>query len=414
VTLASDSAIAPARLSRFVQRTVRCPPSTDAPRFLEWLRSFALREPGHVYYPTSDSAAWLVAEHRDTLQPGLKLYTPGIDALVALLDKIRMAQAAREAGLDAPESWLPGDEADVARLAREAPFPVVVKPRLNALNPGGARAVRVDHPGNLVRAWRQVRAGCRLSPDVAARVEGGELPMVQALLPGSERIYTIDGFVDGTGALAAGLACTKILQRPRGRGPGIAFEEAPLHPRQWAGLRRMLLAVGFQGVFDAEFIADGDRLLLIDVNPRFYNHMAFEVDRGLPLAWLAYLAASGDHQRLAQAIGDAGTPRARGTRVFLHRDHFRLMLRLQTLSGGMSIGEAREWRAWASGASAITDPASAPGDRRPRVLDLALLLKQCFAHPRAFVQSMAGGMLAHAREGAVSGNDVRAASSTRP
>ena len=54
-------------------------------------------------------------------------------------------------------------------------------------------------------------------------------------------------------------------------------------------------------MFDVEFAIDGDQKLLIDFNPRFYNHMAFEVQRGLPLPWLAYLAATGQTEALEAA-----------------------------------------------------------------------------------------------------------------
>ena len=79
-----------------------------------------------------------------------------------------------------------------------------------------------------------------------------------------------------------------------------------------AGLVRLFRAVGFHGVFDAEFIEDGGRHLLIDVNPRFYNHMAFEVDRGLPLPWLAYLGAVGDGEGLRAAVASARGSRPAG------------------------------------------------------------------------------------------------------
>jgi hypothetical protein len=91
-----------------------------------------------------------------------------------------------------------------------------------------------------------------------------------------------------------------MLQRPRCLGPGIVFEEAPIPASVVSGLERLLRHVGYFGVFDTEFVLDGDRVMLIDINLRLYNHMAFEIDRGLPLAWLAYLGASlGGHPKPA-------------------------------------------------------------------------------------------------------------------
>src|ERR1700726_4021925 len=44
--------------------------------------------------------------------------------------------------------------------------------------------------------------------------------------PSTERIYTVDGFTGETGEFCTSLACVKMLQCPRGSGPGIIFERA--------------------------------------------------------------------------------------------------------------------------------------------------------------------------------------------
>src|SRR5512144_2262829 len=107
VTLASDSLLAPARWSRHVARTVRCPRSADPRRLLDWLLAFGEREPGHVLYPTSDDLAWIVATHREELASRFRLFTPSAEGLSRLLDKGSLAREARAAGLDAPETRLP-------------------------------------------------------------------------------------------------------------------------------------------------------------------------------------------------------------------------------------------------------------------------------------------------------------------
>ena len=98
VTLASDVGIAPARWSRYVARTIRCPGNGDPAWVLEWLQDFGRQSPGYVLYPTSDEIAWLVAAHRDALSPHYRLYAPPIEALTCLLDKHRLGQAAGNHG----------------------------------------------------------------------------------------------------------------------------------------------------------------------------------------------------------------------------------------------------------------------------------------------------------------------------
>src|SRR5262245_62038300 len=82
VTLASDSWIAPARWSRHIARTVSCPSSKDAARFLAWLLRFGAEQPGHILYPTGDDVAWLVAAHSEALSRSFRLYAPPIESLV--------------------------------------------------------------------------------------------------------------------------------------------------------------------------------------------------------------------------------------------------------------------------------------------------------------------------------------------
>jgi len=391
VTLASDSRLAPARFSRFVRRTVPCPATQDASRYLDWLRAFGEREPGHVLYPTSDEAAWHVSAHREELSRWFLLYSPPLDSLVRVLDKLQLATVARAAGLDVPESWCPEDEAAVARLGRELAFPVFVKPRAQVLSSRNGKGMRAESREALVASWRAWRDGSRYPREIRDRIQGVDLPVIQACHPGSERIYTVDGFIDRSGELFGALACVKLLQRPRASGPGILFEDAPLAPDLEEGLRRLCTATGFHGVFDAEFLEHRGRKLLIDFNPRFYNHMAFEVDRGLPLPWLAYLAALGDDAALRGAVLQARAARTE-RRVFVHRVSTELMLLVQALSGAMSRDERRRWRRWiAEHDGRITDPARSDDDRRPAVAAIALEMVGFARHPRSFLRHLARG-----------------------
>lgn len=394
VTLASDALIAPARWSRHVSRTVRCPPTRQAERLLAWLLEFGEREPGHVLYPTSDDLALIVAAHREALAPRFRLFAPPADGLARLLDKARLPAEARAAGLDAPETRWARDEGDVERAAREMRFPLLLKPRAQLMLTYRGRSrkgTRVDRPADLLPRWREMCQEISFDAMVASRIPGSELPIIQEAHPVLERIYTVDGFVDETGDLYAALACTKILQRPRRSGPGVCFEESPLDPGIAEALRRLCRATGFRGVFDAEFVIDGERRLLIDLNPRFYNHMAFEVERGLPLPWLAYLAALGEREALREAVAGAAAPR-QGRLAYVHRLYVAQILAAQAVTGAMEPAERRALRAWmASHAGSVVDPASAPGDRLPALADVALHLATFLRHPRAYLRELLAG-----------------------
>jgi predicted ATP-grasp superfamily ATP-dependent carboligase len=388
VTLASDRWVAPARWSRHVAQTVSCPSSRDAARFLAWLLRFGAMQPGHVLYPTSDDVAWLVAAHRDALSRWFRLYTPPVELLVRLLDKVRLIEDARAVGLDVPQTVVPRDECDVERSGREFSFPLYVKPRAHLFGSGGGKGIRVDQPAALLPSWRAQRRAAKFDADVLDRVPDLCLPMLQSFVFSSERIYTVDGFVDETGELYASLACVKLLQRPRGSGPGIIFEHAEIDPAIDQGLRRLFKATGFFGVFDAEFIECDSRKLLIDINPRFYNHMAFEADRGLHLPWLAYLAAIRDREALtvevAKADGEIVTHRA-----YVHRLQTTLLLGAQRLARSMSDEDQLRWRHWMlDNRGSAMDPVHMADDRAPSVAEAAMEAFDFIRHPRASLRSL--------------------------
>jgi predicted ATP-grasp superfamily ATP-dependent carboligase len=388
VTLASDRWVAPARWSRHVARTVSCPNSKDLSAFLAWLLRFGAEQPGHVLYPTSDEVAWLVAAHSEALSQCFRLYTPSIESLVRLLDKARLAEDARAVGLDVPEMSVPRDECEVERSSRELLFPLYVKPRAQVFGRGVGKGVRVDQPAALLASWRAECCAAKYDAEVLDRVPDLFLPMLQTFVPSRERIYTVDGFVDETGQIYATLACIKVLQRPRGTGPGIIFEHAEMDPTIDQGLRRLFQATGFCGVFDAEFIECGSRRLLIDINPRFYSHMAFETDRGLHLPWLAYLAATRNYDALREEVEktkEADVPH----RAYIHRLPTMLLLAIQKLARTMSYKDQLRWRRWLlDNREVATEPVRAADDPAPGLAEVAMELVDFMRHPRAYLKGL--------------------------
>jgi D-aspartate ligase len=388
VTLASDSLLAPARWSRYVTRTVRCPPTKNAAAFLAWLHAFGDRHPGHVLYPTSDEVAWIIACHRDELARKFHLYSPPVQTMATLLDKGRLMTAGCAAGLPVPETWLPESEDEVARLAGEIPFPVFVKPRTQLLATRGLKGDRVERRQDLLPIWRSLRMPRHQQERLGDAMAGSAFPLIQACHAIDEQIFTVDGFVSRDGAMVT-LGCNKLLQNPRRRGPGIVFDEAPVAPTIVAGLQRLWRQTGFYGVFDVEFVTDGDRSLMIDLNPRLYNHMAFEIERGMRLSWFAYLAASGADDLLSHALQASRWHPSHRPSVYVHRLPTALMIALQGARGSMSPVECRAWLTRLLGhGGRVTDPATMPGDPMPAVMDVVLHATRLLRHPRSFLSHL--------------------------
>ncbi|MFT3731448.1 MAG: hypothetical protein QM780_08490 [Hyphomicrobium sp.] len=385
VAVAGQRFLSIARWSRYASESVYCPTLGKAEPFLEWLLSFGAEHPGSVLYPTSDEIAWLVACHATELARYYKLYTPSLSSLLALLDKASLASNAKRVGLDVPDTYAPCDKFKIDDIAHDIQYPVYIKPRAQIFG-GLGKGIRADNCTELRAAWERRCSETAYDPTVLDQAPSIRLPMLQRCCPG-ERIYTVDGFVDETGEVSAMLACVKVLQRPRGKGPGIIFEHAPLDPEIEQGLLRLFRDTGFYGVFDAEFLEVDGKRLLIDLNPRFYNHMAFESDRGLDLPWLAYLAATGNREALkGEIVKFRNSPISKN--AYVHPLATRLLLAVQRLGGRMSSEQYARWkrqiRSYGEGA---TNPVWTSDDPIPAFVECASEM-QGLRYPRSYFRDL--------------------------
>jgi predicted ATP-grasp superfamily ATP-dependent carboligase len=342
-----------------------------------------------VLLPSNDDLAWLFARERERLGQVFQTCSPAAAAMAALLDKRRLHQAAVAAGLETPETWCPSGQEEVAALAPHLPYPILLKPRTQVFSCAPSKGVRIDAPGDLAPAYRAFVALAGHLGAVEGRIPDTDRPMLQAYHRGAgDRIYEISGFIDQGGEGLVARAATKVVQRPRRMGIGLCFEEAPLDEGLLARVGRLCREVGFHGIFNVEFLMSERRPLLIDFNPRSYNQMAFDVARGLPLPWLAYLDATGQRAALRDELDRARAWRG-PSHVFCNRFSTILLLNAQVLVGAIAPAEKERWRRWYEEhrAQAI-DPVVDLRDWRPMVLDVAHQIFDTARHARHFVRQL--------------------------
>jgi D-aspartate ligase len=382
VVAADPSRLALARRSRCVARSLECPPIDDSDDVLSWLLAFGEREPGHVLYPTCDEYAWLIALHRDRLGRCFRLYSPPVESIEALLDKKSLRGLCERAGVDTPPTWFPDSEADLEAILREARFPLLMKQRTQILSTTHTKGVLVGTPAEIVDAYRRFVWGNRFGRAIADRRPDMCQPLLQAYFPEAvDGSLLVAGFIDRTGELFTARASNKLLQIPPRLGIALCLEEAPLGPELRDSIVRLCRAAGYFGVFQMEFIRFAGRHLLIDFNPRYYHHLAFEIARGMPLPLFAHLAATGRDEDLAAVVSRANAPGADLGKIFAHGSELQMVLAVGRLAGGMPRALARQWRQrYRAGAiDAVRDP----DDRGPGWLDSTLGFWQWFRHPRS-------------------------------
>ncbi|HEX5241404.1 MAG TPA: hypothetical protein VFW20_10440 [Candidatus Limnocylindrales bacterium] len=122
--------------------------------------------------------------------------------------------------------------------------------------------------------------------------------MLQEWIPGGMgNTVLLDGFIDRTGTIRAMTARRRLRMNPQRLGNTTAAVTIPMSEVAPAAeaLRTVLAAVGYRGVFNAEFKLD-DRdgtFRIIEVNPRPAWYSGSLRGAGVDLIWMSYLDALG-------------------------------------------------------------------------------------------------------------------------
>ena len=388
IVMADDDWLAPSNWSRFVTRRVRSPRVDDAHAFMDFLLEFGRNNQRHVLCPTRDDLAWMLSAYRDELAPYYDLYQPSREAVENLLDKRRLFGLCQEMGIGVPLTWFPDSPQALEQVAREATFPLLVKPATQILYMSRSKGEQVDRPEDLLRAYQEFDAHS-YHPMILEKLPGVTQPMLQQFHhEGESSIYNISGFIDRSGERCVLRAGLKVLQHPRRLGIGLCFEQAPLRQHLVEQLLQLCRHVGYFGVFEVEFLQVNGRELMIDFNPRFYNQLAFDISRGLCLPELMYHAARGAEAEFERCLAVA---RHEGSeeRVYSNRFVFKVMLEAQRLSGALSRQEVQKWRAWYRAHRAhCTDAVLDAADPVPAMMDVAHTVYGYARHPRGFLEGM--------------------------
>jgi len=390
VTVAADELMAPARWSRHATRVVRCPPPGDASRFLDWLLRFGEREPRHALYATSDDLAFMFASNASELSKRFDLYQPPVETVVRVLDKKALSRACDSIGLSQLPMWFPRDESDISRLAREATFPVLIKARTQVLRADQTKGIVVERPEDLLAGYRSFIARHGYLPGLEPHFAEVTQPMVQYVPAGSQRVYSITGFVDRSGSLLAARASVKVLQRTRPVGLGVCFETATVDSALAESVARLCRAVGYFGVFEVEFVREGGTSMVIDFNPRFFGQMGFDAARGLHLAAFAYHAARGNEEALRNLTAEAASATG-GATIHTHRFLFEGLLLLERFAGSLSSGDYARWRQWYAHNRATASDATA--DRADRLPSLVHAANETWSGLRALPRMLSAGIV---------------------
>ena len=253
-------------------------PVKDRGRFVAELERELRRGHYSILLPGSDRVLLAISGASGRLDDLVRIGMPERALVRSALDREHVTAAAREAGFAGVESLACADPAEALAGAQSLGFPLMLKTAQTAI--GGGQAVA---PG-----FASVRVASQeaLSRAVAERPAPF---LLQRALRGD--VLSVGGVIAQRRLL--GVAVSRYLRTWRPEAGNVTFSETiPPPPGLCEHVRRLLVKLGWQGVFELELIQTaGGKLVPIDFNPRVYGSMTLAAAAGAPLAvvWCDWL-----------------------------------------------------------------------------------------------------------------------------
>lgn len=235
---------------------------------------------GWLLLPGDDFGVQLIAENHERLASQFALPVLDWTSLAPLNDKSRLSNLAARAGLDTPRVYQPmSNPADLD-------YPVVIKPSFTKGTNALTRA----------KAWRCDNASLfKIKQAEAARLVGANGFVVQQLIPGDGDVQYSYAAYWRNGQEQGHMTALRLRQYPLEFGVSPFVVQRDL-PRAADEARKLLAAVGYDGLVEVEFKLDrrDDRLKLIDVNTRVWAWIGLADSCGLDFIGQSYAAATGE------------------------------------------------------------------------------------------------------------------------
>jgi len=255
VHAAEGHLLAYAGFSKYVKKRIRLPNMRYFPeRYAERLLSVIESGVYDYYFPSYEEII-LMSRYRERILAATKSIIPDTETLMRLHDKVRLAELAREVGIDTPETFLPSSSEEARELMRKIELPVVIKMRKTS---GAAGFRKVYDRKDLEKLYFEVVKVNSLDED--------NLPMLQRLIEGPT-VCTLE--LADRGEVLGEVMYKGIRTMPRIGGTTV-FRESMADPACKEAAAKLIDHLDYQGFCGFDFIIDEKtgRPFLVDGNPR--------------------------------------------------------------------------------------------------------------------------------------------------
>ncbi|MFP4098409.1 MAG: ATP-grasp domain-containing protein, partial [Alphaproteobacteria bacterium] len=199
---------------------------------------------------------------------------PDLEAIKKVHPKNHLAGTLKELEVSAPETWLPENEDDLRKMAKnELTFPVLIKPYDQS---SGRGIHKVEDQDELLKYYQENHE------------KFGQQSLIQNIVKGKEYCYCA---LYDHGEKKAGMAYQNLFTFPPASGPGAMRET--IDSKVFAEVADPLMRkLNWNGVAEFDFFWNGDDESLpklIEVNGRLWGGLFQSVESGIDFPWLLFL-----------------------------------------------------------------------------------------------------------------------------
>lgn len=275
---------APAFASRWCQRKIVCPAEEGTEAYLAFLEQTLEQSGVRVVIPCSNTTISLLRQHRERLEPRVRIALAKETALEIVANKECTLEIARQLGLDVPYGVTVQDSSQIDAALREVGLPAVVKSvELWAANPQRDRRLTSLLVATRDEAYRAVET---------LLVHAGSSVLFQQFLPGERESMS---FLYVQGQFIAKFAHAIKRTYPPLGGTDVLRRSIviPLDISEQAEC--LVRAIDLEGYCTVKFRRDRTgRPCLMEINPRLSAGIELMIASGIDFPYLLYQWASGE------------------------------------------------------------------------------------------------------------------------
>jgi carbamoyl-phosphate synthase large subunit len=221
----------------------------------------------------------ILAENKGLLsEAGARVIVSDSQVINIAFDKWATARFITSIGLNSPKTYLELEEAKKALTKGELSFPLVLKPRF------GSASIGIEFPESLEELeLAYTLQMLKLQKSILKEASSGDMEhalIIQEKLGGQE--YGMDVLNDFNGHYVGSFARLKLAMRSGETDKALSV----IDPRFEAAGKVLGEKLGHIGSMDCDLFLDGDKVYVLELNPRFGGGYPFSHESGANIAGL--------------------------------------------------------------------------------------------------------------------------------